>query len=80
MPLPTRVLDFLNESAANARVPPPGVNDDLFNAGVLDSFALIDFVSLIEQVCGITIPDQDINAPNFQSVEAIERYVEARKV
>lgn len=79
MILPQGVLDFLNESARRARVPPPGADADLFKAGVLDSFALIDFIAVLEEQCGIRVPDPDVNALNFQSLNAIAAYVESRK-
>lgn len=79
MILPRGVLDFLNGNAKKARVPEPKAEDDLFKAGVLDSFALIDFISVLEEQCGISVPDSDVNATNFLTVKAIEHYVESRK-
>nr|MBA3240432.1 hypothetical protein [Acidobacteriota bacterium] len=51
---------------------------DLFRAGILDSFALVDFLNVLEEHTGIKVPDSDDNAVNFQTVEIIERYVERR--
>ena len=79
MPLPEPVLTFLNENAERAGSARPGPADDLFAAGALDSFALVEFVALLEEQTGITVPDADINPANFRSVEQIERYVGARE-
>ena len=79
MALPQGVMDSLNENAERAGVEQPKSSDDLFQMGVLDSFALVDFVTLLEDQCGIRVPDSDVNPANFQSIEAIERYVEAHK-
>jgi len=79
MALPQGVMDSLNENAERAGVEQPKSGDDLFQTGVLDSFALVDFVTLLEEQCGIRVPDSDVNPANFQSIEAIERYVEAHK-
>jgi acyl carrier protein len=79
MALPQGVMDFLNENAERAGAEQPKSADDLFQAGVLDSFALVDFVTVLEEQCGIRVPDQDVNPANFQTIEAIERYVEAHK-
>ena len=79
MALPQGVLDFLNESAERAGAPRPGPEDDLFETGVLDSFALIDFVTVLEENSGIKVPDADVNPANFQSITAIDRYVAAHK-
>lgn len=79
MALPQGVIDFLNESARNNGAEQPGTSDDLFKTGVLDSFALVDFVMVLEQETGISVPDGDVNPANFQSVEQIERYVESKR-
>ena len=72
-------MDFLNESAQSNGAEQPKASDDLFKMGVLDSFALVDFVTVLEQECGIKIPDSDVNPANFESIEAIQRYVDAHK-
>lgn len=79
MALPEGVINYLNENAAREGIEQPKESDDLFRLGVLDSFALVDFISVLEEECGIKIPDGDVNPGNFQSLEAIERYVAARK-
>jgi acyl carrier protein len=79
MSLPQGVIDFLNESAQNNGAEQPGAGDDLFKMGVLDSFALVDFVTVLEQECGIKIPDSDVNPANFETIERIERYVDEHK-
>lgn len=79
MALPEPVLDYLNEQARNAGVAQLARTDDLFKTGVLDSFALVDFLTVLEEHSGIKVPDSDVNPSNFQSVEQIERYLEARK-
>lgn len=79
MALPQGVIDFLNESARNNGAEQPGTGDDLFQMGALDSFALVDFVTVLEQETGISVPDGDVNPANFQSIEQIERYVDSRR-
>jgi acyl carrier protein len=79
MALPQGVIDFLNESARNNGAEQPGASDDLFQMGVLDSFALVDFVTVLEQETGISVPDGDVNPANFQSIEQIESYVASRR-
>jgi len=79
MPLPQPAIDFLNDNATSNGAPQPGAVDDLFEMGALDSFALVDFVTVLEEHCGITVPDPDISPANFRSIEAIERYVAARQ-
>jgi acyl carrier protein len=79
MALPQPVIDFLNENAQNSGGAPPSDGADLFMSGALDSFALVDFVALLEQHSGIKVPDSDVIAANFQTLDAIERYVDAHR-
>ena len=79
MSLPQGVMDFLNESAQTNGAEQPRAGDNLFKMGVLDSFALVDFVTVLEQECGIKIPDSDVNPANFETIEAVESYVNAHK-
>jgi len=79
MPLPQIVMDFLNENARRESADVPRLDDNLFRVGALDSFALVDFVTVLEEHCKITVPDSDINPVNFQSIQAIEQYVESRR-
>jgi acyl carrier protein len=79
MSLPQAVITFVNENAASNGAQQPAQADDLFRMGALDSFALVDFVTVLEDHCGINIPDADINAATFRTIESIERYVAARR-
>jgi acyl carrier protein len=79
MALPQGVTDYLNENAQNNGGGQPAAGDDLFKSGVLDSFALVDFIGVLEAQTGISVPDSDVKPANFQTLEAIERYVESRK-
>ena len=50
----------------------------LFDAGVLDSFRLLDLVLGLEEAFGIKIPDADLTAQKFESVNLIAQYVQSR--
>ena len=56
----------------------PGVDDSLFQSGLLDSFALADFVSGLEKEFGITIPDSDLSARKFDTIRKVASYVSAK--
>ena len=79
MALPQGVLDFLNENAQNNGAGQPQIGDDLFKMGALDSFALVDFIGVLESETGISVPDADVKPANFQTLEAVEGYVASRK-
>ena len=52
--------------------------DSLFESGILDSFALPDLVSALEQEFSISIPDSDLNPRKFDSIQRIEEYLDSR--
>ena len=56
----------------------PGPAESLFDAGVLDSFSLVDLIGGLEQAFGIKIPDTDLNPRQFDSIERIEQYLQSR--
>ena len=56
----------------------PGDDESLFDAGTVDSFALVDMVAGLEKEFGLKIPDSDVNPRKFESVERIEAYLASR--
>ena len=52
--------------------------ESLFDSGLLDSFALPDMVTALEQEFGIQVPDSDLTPRKFESIASIERYIESR--
>ena len=58
---------------------PTSASDSLFDAGVLDSFSLVDLVAALERNFGIKIPDSDLNPRQFDSVERIEQYLQSQR-
>lgn len=55
-----------------------GADENLFDAGLIDSFALTDLVALIEKEFGFKVPDEDLNPRKFATIEKIDDYVGAR--
>lgn len=58
----------------------PAPDESLFTSGMLDSFALTDFISGLEAEFGVTIPDADFSARKFDTVEKVEQYLDAKGV
>ena len=54
----------------------PDPEESLFDSGYLDSFALTDMVTELEQEFGIAIPDSDLNPRRFESIARIEHYLD----
>ncbi len=57
----------------------PAADESLFDSGLLDSFALPDMLSALEESFGIKIPDSDLNPRKFDTIERIEQYLESRQ-
>lgn len=56
----------------------PAADESLFGSGLLDSFALPDFVSGLEQEFSVTVPDSDLSARKFDTIEKVETYLESK--
>jgi acyl carrier protein len=52
-----------------------GDEDSLFESGLLDSFALPDLVSALEEEFSFKVPDSDLNPRKFDSIARIEVYL-----
>jgi acyl carrier protein len=56
-----------------------GDDDDLLEAGVLDSLGFIELVEEVQTRFSISVQDVDITEENFGSIASIARYVEERR-
>jgi acyl carrier protein len=57
----------------------PDASESLFETGLLDSFALPEMVSALEEAFHIRIPDSDLNPRRFESLARIEAYLDRRE-
>ena len=73
--LPAGVMNFLNQAAAETRTSLPDRDSSLFQSGVLDSFTLVDFVTLLESECNIKIDDVDLRPENFDTIAKVEAFI-----
>ena len=76
MDLQARILKVLN--SITKKEVSPGPEDSLFVSGLLDSFALTDFVAALEGEFGISIPDSDLSARKFDTLNKVSAYVSAK--
>jgi acyl carrier protein len=56
----------------------PAADESLFVSGLLDSFALTDFVTGLETEFGVSIPDSDLSARKFDTVNKVSSYLAAK--
>lgn len=53
-----------------------GDNDSLIEHGVLDSLALLNLITFIEDQTGIRVPDDEVLLENFETVTAIDQTID----
>jgi acyl carrier protein len=65
------------EGIAMAPVP-EDPDASLFEAGAIDSFAVMDLVAELEKAFGIQVPDADMVPRRFENLARIAAYVDGR--
>jgi acyl carrier protein len=76
MPLDDKIREAL---ARVAKAPIPTDREaSLFDAGVIDSFDLVDFVADLEKEFNIKVPDNDLHPSKFESLGKIAVYLNSR--
>jgi acyl carrier protein len=65
---------------AVAKAPVPADDDaSLFDAGVIDSFGLMEFVAELERRFGVKVPDEELTPRRFETVAKAAAWFDARK-
>lgn len=53
--------------------------DSLLERGILDSMAIVKLIAFLEVRFGVAMTDDEFDPENFESFQAIERLIEAKK-
>jgi acyl carrier protein len=72
----TKLAAIVSRVSGKAVNPDP--EESLFDAGYLDSFALVDMVAEIEREFHLKIPDSDLTPRRFDSLARIGEYLSSR--
>ena len=76
MDVRSSIRNFLKNAA------PKGVgfsdNDNLLTKGVIDSLRMLDLMSFLEAQYRLKVDEDDLMPENFESVDAITRFVEEK--
>lgn len=70
------LMNYVKEDIARGSNPSLKEDDDLFNAGILDSLGILRMVAFIEEQFGIRVPDEDVVYENFNSIETLSDYLD----
>jgi len=54
-------------------------NEDLLGSGVVDSHGLLQLVTFLRGRYGIAIPDEALTPENFQTIAAIDAFVQRER-
>lgn len=71
-----RILKVLHAVAEKDMTPKE--DESLFTSGLLDSFALTDFVVGLEKEFSVKVPDADMTARRFDTLLKVEDYLTAK--
>ena len=50
----------------------------LIDSGILDSLALVELITYIEEQFGVTVKPKEVFPENFQTINAISAFVESK--
>jgi acyl carrier protein len=70
---------FLTERAWLTDSTEVSESDSLLEKGVLDSLAMIELVSFIEQTFQVRIHDEELMPENFDSLAAMEAFITSKR-
>jgi len=77
-----QVRQFITEVLAKGRgtlAPTIADADNLIEGGIVDSLGITRLVDYLERTFSIKIPDEDIVPENFESITALERYLQSSR-
>ena len=76
MALREELSSFIVERLLQDRKAVVDPNESLLDRGAIDSVGLLNLITFLEQRTGIHIPEDEMVPDNFESVVAIEAFVE----
>lgn len=68
------ILDIVEKKTGRTIMP----DQELMGSGILDSVTLVEIIIDLESAYQISVPPVHVTKENFQSVNAICRYIESR--
>ena len=71
-----RIVAILKAVSQNPEV--PAAEESLFEGGYIDSFALPEVITALENEFSVKIPDSDLNPRKFETITKIEQYLAVR--
>ena len=79
-PIVQKILDYLKASVLLDPAVEIPLDRSLLEAGILDSYGIVDLLTFIEGEFGLSIPDEDITKEKMGSIRKMARYIETRRL
>ena len=76
MPLRDDLSRFIAERLLQDRAAVIDPDESLLDRGAIDSVGLLNLITFLETQTGIRVPEEEMIPENFESVVAIEAFVE----
>jgi acyl carrier protein len=70
--------DYLLRDSTPADAQKLGADDNLLEAGVLDSLGIAEVTEYIEKTFGITIDEDEISAKNYRSLNSLTAFCQSK--
>lgn len=71
------VIEFLRDALSVDE--PINVESELFSTGLLDSVAMLNLITFVEEKAKIEVRASDVTLDNFDTPQRIEAYVDTRR-
>jgi len=70
------ILEELLFSTSDKEMDP---DESLISSGVIDSLAILRLITFVEETFGVTVEDAEVVPENFETINIIAEFVEAKK-
>lgn len=71
----TALMAFIKDELLHGSKMNLSDDEDLLGTGIIDSLGILRLVGFIEENFGIQVPDEDVVYENFNSIQAINDYL-----
>ena len=79
MDIKQKLIDFLYDESLKDEFQYLDHDDSLLELGIVDSVKMLDLIGFIEDTFEIKVDEEDLYPENFDSLNAIEEYIESKK-
>ena len=78
MDIKQKLIDFLYDESLRDEFNDLDPDDSLLELGIVDSVKMLDLIDFIENTFNIKIDEEDLYPENFDSLNAIEEYIQSK--